>query len=517
MADPQPASAPPSPAWTGGRRWAARLNALAGVLCFAAILVFVNIYSARHWIRYDLTATREYELLDRTRRLLADLKTPLRIHPFFTVGAGDFIEEDAMYRLRQLLDEFRRESPLVQTEELSTGMDRRRLEAILRDLQLKTRLDHASVIVHAGERNKMIPLESMFQIDKPPGQMPRIRAFIGEALLVAAIEEVTGTEAPVIHYARGHGGEGRTDRTGPTDMATLSYIVNSLHARENFDHRPLDLVSSPQIPPDCKVLVIQRPEFPYRDAEVAALRDFLRRGGRLCFLPGTIDWREVRFAETGLEGLLREWGVVLQPAVVYANVRNEKGQRSIDRVQRFGDADFGDHPIVGPLKREGRPVTMDFCRPLAKADGADAALDVAPLIVIPAGAWGETSIEQVRQDRPVAESGDIVGSIPVAFAVRAAVRPDVKDPLSAETRIVVFGNADFVTDAQAQRDGNEALFTNALQWLLNRQRSMGVGRLLPDRRISLDEIQQGRLRWMGFTLPVLTLAAGIGVWMRRRS
>jgi ABC-type uncharacterized transport system involved in gliding motility auxiliary subunit len=86
-----------------------------------------------------------------------------------------------------------------------------------------------------------------------------------------------------------------------------------------------------------------------------------------------------------------------------------------------------------------------------------------------------------------------------------------------ETRVVVFGDADFVSNAWVRRQGNRDFFMRTLAWLIGEQEAtlVSVGSR-ENRRIELTERTRA---WMYIVnvglLPLLPLLAGIVVHLRR--
>src|SRR5499427_2954140 len=62
--------------------------AAASVLVVLAILVAINYLSSRHNHRWDLTAAKQFELSDQTKKILAGLKDP--VHALVFAQTNDF-------------------------------------------------------------------------------------------------------------------------------------------------------------------------------------------------------------------------------------------------------------------------------------------------------------------------------------------------------------------------------------------------------------------------------------------
>jgi ABC-type uncharacterized transport system involved in gliding motility auxiliary subunit len=87
-----------------------------------------------------------------------------------------------------------------------------------------------------------------------------------------------------------------------------------------------------------------------------------------------------------------------------------------------------------------------------------------------------------------------------------------------ETRMVVVGDADFVSNAWLRRQGNRDFFLRTLAWLIGEQESTVVA--VESRENRRIELTQGTRAWMYIVnvglLPLMPLLAGILVYVRSR-
>ena len=80
-------------------------------------------------------------------------------------------------------------------------------------------------------------------------------------------------------------------------------------------------------------------------------------------------------------------------------------------------------------------------------------------------------------------------------------------PKPAETRIVAFGDSDFVSNAAIRVPGNLPLFMNTMNWLAQQENLIAIGPRDPqDRRITLTAGQQQLILYLTvFIVPGLVL------------
>jgi ABC-2 type transport system permease protein len=518
-ANPKPQTPNPEPQtvpeWTSGRRLVSWALFASVVVLLIVILVFINIISARLFVRYDWTVDQEYVLSPATAETLRTLSVPVEVAVLELDPRIAMEEHGALERLKRMLDDYKNRSPRFTWESLQYGMDKAVLQARVQRLKLQTEPANLTVVVFANDRSKTMALSTLYEMDW--GSQPaRIRAFNAESALTAAIRELTGEKPPVVHFAVGHGAtEGATEGGAADDPDRIRWIARRLTERENMEVKPLNLLEARDLPEDCKTIVIHRPSVRYGEKELTMLRAFLQRGGRLCVMVDALDSQG--FAETGLEGLLAEWGVRLGRNVVLTRVLNLLTQREVTVSEVVVDPDrYGSHPVVDKLKAGQYSCKLEAARTVEAVEGTKA--ETTPLITLADGAWAETSLDQLRRRRPEPDGEDPQADLVLARAAKAPAPGGAGAPITPETRLVVFGSASFITDRDVQDYTNEDLFVGSLLWLMDREKSIGIGaKTLSDRRVTLDETKVNRIFLVTVVvLPGLSALLGLGLWLFRR-
>ena len=149
--------------------------------------------------------------------------------------------------------------------------------------------------------------------------------------------------------------------------------------------------------------------------------------------------------------------------------------------------------------------------------------------------WAESNLASLTSDTGVTmdeASGDEPGPIPLGVVVSAPVEaaaedeapgedqsePATGDVLTPETRVVVFGDSDFPSNAYGGIPGNVNLFANAISWLAQQENLIAIRPTeAEDRRVTMTPGQQWwAMATSVFVLPALVFAAGIFTWWRRR-
>jgi len=113
------------------------------------------------------------------------------------------------------------------------------------------------------------------------------------------------------------------------------------------------------------------------------------------------------------------------------------------------------------------------------------------------------------------EGQDMKGPLAIAGA---GTFHDPGAPAAIETRYVVAGSADFISNAILGFNGNRDLFLNMMAWLSSDEDLISVRPRDPEERpVELTPTQLQMILYLSLVvLPLAVVAGGLGVWWRRR-
>ena len=477
------------------RKLAISLNTLIALGLAVLLTLMLNYLSYRHNDRMDWSRSRYYSLSDKTLSLLAGLTNRIDVIVFFQ--PGNQVYED----VHNLLQEYAWACPLMRVEWVDPDRDLARTEQFMR----KYNVDQANVVVFdADGRSKHVAARDVADYDYSPiqfGQMPERIAFKGEQAFSSAIQSVTESRRPIIYFLQGHG---ERDVDSFNRAAGYSSLAQEIK-RDNVEVRKLTLGEKQSIPSDCDALVIAGPEKRISEQELSLLRNYLDLKGRLLLMLDAMT-------RTGLEPLMEDWGIRLADDVVVDATRTLSGRELFL-------TKYEPHPITDKLKNETSILYLPrSVEPAVRAEEAGGAPDkprVMPLAASSEAGWAESDLTQnpMKFDAEV----DRPGPVSVAAAVERGPVPGI-DVQIRPTRVVVFGDSDFVSNA-ALTGGNIDFFLSALNWLLERTELMAIApKPIEQNRLVLSDAQLRTLHWLVVVvLPLLVAMAGALVWLRRRS
>jgi ABC-type uncharacterized transport system involved in gliding motility auxiliary subunit len=324
------------------------------------------------------------------------------------------------------------------------------------------------------------------------------RFFRGEALFSSAIHALTQTSRPTVHFVQGHGERSPSNFDRRSGYSRIAARLRD----DNVEVELLNLGEAKSVPSHCALMVVAGPVREWAPFELALLRDYLDRKGRLLLL---LDAR----TRSGLEPLLRNWGVDIADDVVIDPANTLNGRD-------LYVSSYADHPISSPL--QGMASTFFLprsIRPFPLGGGSDKP-SVHELATSSALGWAEFDPDAPapRFDPQI----DVPGPVPIAAAIERGPVPGVHVQIQP-TRIVVIGDSAFASNGGLM-GANADFFLNSVHWLLAREELLGIApRAVEELRLSLDAGQLRRL----FALVVVALPAAVAclggavLWRRRRA
>ncbi|MBN2192589.1 MAG: Gldg family protein [Polyangiaceae bacterium] len=240
-----------------------RAAALAGTaLALAAVYGSLFIFAARglDW-RADYSYFKTSMPSESTRSLIATLEEPVKVHAFFP-DVNEVRSEVERY-LRSAASG----NPKIEVE----IKDR----LLMPEAAQKLRVTQDGVIVVAqGEKNEQLRLG--VDLGKARPKLRTLDRDFQEKLLKLVRSRRTA------YLTVGHGEI--NDTRGKAELSTRgASIVEKLLERQNYAHKDLGLAQglATDIPPDADVVLVLGPSEPFAPEEIATLRRYAERGGKL--------------------------------------------------------------------------------------------------------------------------------------------------------------------------------------------------------------------------------------------
>lgn len=476
----------------GGRNVKYGTMAFGGVLMFIVLLVGANYLGVRHNKIWDLTSSQQFSLSDQTTKILQGLKQPLTIRVFFDSSDPSGNQKKAL------------QDQLSLYEYASKQVSVQYIDAVKDPIQSK-QFDIQSVPTTVFEYG---------------GKTERATGGRTESDFTNALKKLLEGKTKKAYFASGHG---EHDMEG-TDQRGYAGAVSALK-EDNFESAKIVIPQESKIPDDATLLVIAGPKTDYTTPEVDAIKAYLAHGGKLMLM---LDPQEKADSTplTNLIALAKDWGIAVGANIVL-DVSGTGRQIGAGPTVPIGGAARPLHPIA---ERTGDIVAVfPLARSATPIDGGTSGKIAQKVIVTSSKSWGESNLKDLfdtkeprKEPKVEADKGDIAGPVTIMSAVSAAVTDApagaAPDAPKAETRVVVAGDSDFVSNAALPAQGNRDWFLNAASWLAQQENLISIRAKDPgDRRLQLTADQSQRIFWLTIAvIPLMLVGNGFWVWWKRR-
>lgn len=461
------------------RRWKAISAVVAIITCSVAILVAINYAAYQSPIRWDVTAAQQHTLNADTVEFIHDLALPVKLTAL-TVGLPPKYLED-------MFKEYERQSGGKITTEIIDPIEQ---IAYAAKFETVIRGDESKVIVQAGDQRRVVD----FSNDP-----------LSEEELSNAIVRITRQQRQV-YFLVGHGEYSMTSEE-PRGLSTLVALLedNNIHSSE------LMLGTAEKIPDDCDVLIIAGPSNELSEHEQGLIAAYLNQGGDALIL---IEHLLVTHADKPLNAaqqdknpslnkLLNLWGIHVNDDIVVDLASHVGGDAGSPATRNYGN-----HKAL----TEGLDYTF-YVRPrsISVLDNYPANLKLAPVVMTSSKdkSWGETNRNlDVHFDEGIDNPGPVVLSY--------VIWKEKTNEESTDTRLIVFSDADFLSNAYITQYSNAAMGLNVINWISELDYRVFIDqKFIRIERLNLTSEQKRMIIALLFLLPFIIFVWGIWVWMRR--
>jgi ABC-type uncharacterized transport system involved in gliding motility auxiliary subunit len=475
------------------------------VLGVVGVLIALAYLSVLYPVRFDLTRAGLHSLSEQTLTMLKRLQKPVHIVFFHDPMMRETVER---YQLMAA------QSKLVTVE----FFDPMRQPAVARRLGVQFA---GTAVMQSEDRTLQVHGDS--ETDIANGIL---RVTQGAKQLVCFLD---GHREPDPFSMEDHdhleGAPGHTHGLGAQYVLHERHgIAKARHALENLNYKveKVSLVQSPHGLSRCAVLVVAGPKVALLPAEVAAVRAYLAAGGDAFFM---LD----PFVRTGLEPVIREYGVVLDDTIVIDPASHfwadpsSPAVTSYNRHQVTRDLPLTFFPGVRSLSPTPERVPGTAVIPLVNSskksfgeitphraefeEGRDRPGPLTLMVTIsrrPVTPDDPTTIRFGRQRAPAAAATGQVDTAPLGVTGRS--------------RIAVVGDSDFTTNSFFHLFGNGNLFLNTVNYLAAQENLIGIEPRTYDLpRVNLTNRQmKGTFFLSVILIPALLAVVGTAVWWKQR-
>jgi ABC-type uncharacterized transport system involved in gliding motility auxiliary subunit len=469
------------------------------------VLMALAYLSIRYPFRFDLTEAGVHSLSEQTVTMLQRLEKPVHIV---------FFHDPLLRQTVELYELIARQSQLVTVEFYDPMLNP--AQARMRGVQFAgtavMQSDSRTLQVHGGSETDIA--NGILRVSQ--GVLQRLCFLDGH-----------GEADPFSMESHDHleGGANHTHGLGARYVLHERHgMAKARHALEtmNYTVDKVSLVHGTQGLAGCALLIVAGPKVPLLPTEVAAVRTYLMAGGNAFFM---LD----PFVHSGLEPVVREYGVVLDDTIVIDEASHFWADASSPAVTSYNR-----HRITRDLPLTFYPGVRSLSPTAERLPG----VSVVPLVNSSKSSYGETTPERAEFDaardlpgphtlmvvvnrRPAtsSEAATLSAGRPGDGAVvRSGSPEETPAPLAGRSRLVVVGDSDFATNSFFHILGNGNLFLNTVHYLAAQENLIGIEpRTYDPPRVNLTNRQIKGIFFLSVVLlPALLAVLGTAVWWRQR-
>jgi ABC-type uncharacterized transport system involved in gliding motility auxiliary subunit len=293
-------------------------------------------------------------------------------------------------------------------------------------------------------------------------------------------------------------GERKPDSAANADFGNFGPLLKAQGVRAIS----LTLTGDMHIPENVDALVIAAPSVSLSDAVVKEIVDFIERGGNLLWLtePGE---------KVGLDPLFKELSVRALPGVAVDGAGAQFG--------------IGDPSFIAIAAYPKNPITRDFAlttlfpQSVALAKVVQPQWAISALLTTTEKSWTETGAIPKQGDPTTISFDENKGEFPGPLTIGLSLTRLSPTPTKREQRVVVIGDADFLSNAFLGNGGNREFGQRVFDWLLQDDELVDIpDKGAPDRQLAMTQRDLGMIS-LAFLigLPALLLICGGAIWWRR--
>jgi ABC-type uncharacterized transport system involved in gliding motility auxiliary subunit len=453
-----------------------------GVAVLCGLFLFGSNYLAfSSSLRWDVTKNKQHTLTASTLTYIENLQKEVSLTAFFVGLPPKYLQDT--------FSEYERVSKGLISTEIVDPVEQIAYAAKFGNV---VNGDERKVIVQSGNNRKDVDFSD---------------ASLSEERIANAIASVTRPQKQVCFLI------GHQELSISSDENEGLSKFSQLLASNNITSRELMLGISNHIPQECDLLVIAGAKTELTVEETITISQFLKVGGDALFLiehtlvstPANPITEAQQNLNPSLNSILNQWGLNVQSDIV-VDLNNHVG----------GDA--------------GSPATKNYGKHKAITDGLDYTFYIRP-----------RSIQLLEQRRPSIKFAPIVSTASEQQSWAETNRnldvlfnpgEDTPGPVvisyvlfepkeaeeNSDTRIIVFTDADFLSNVYVDQYSNAQMGLNAVNWLTELDYNVFLEQKdVEVERLDLTSKQRRQLLVVLFLMPFLIAMSGLLVWQRRKA
>jgi len=432
----------------------------------------------------DFTENKQYSLSDETRKRLEVLEADITIQ-LINLEDIDYVIEYA--------DKYKKASKRVTVEQIDDLTSRV-------DLQTKYNLatTDSLIVVKNGDREETLTLDDLYTFVSSSRVVDTTEEAISNAII-----EVTIEDKPKIYVLSG--------KTYYDPYNSLGIIATKLMQEAN-DIKTVDVLIQGRIPEDCDCLIISTLKQDLSVLERDKILEYINNGGKLLILTsqGLMNVDMPNFNQ-----ILAQYGVTLGYGAVLEQDSSKMFYDTPNMILADASASFMDELDANLKLFMVSPGKIEFAD---EAKLTELGVTYEVLASTSEKSFVRTKFDissKSRTDQDSAEGANIVGAL-----ASKEIAEDKK------TELIIFSDETFVTPTEIEdlEDisfigklyGNEDVVMNSISYLTQREDTITIRNDYDTETFTVTDREDVIVQTIIFTVPIIIIIIGIGVWIYRR-
>jgi ABC-type uncharacterized transport system involved in gliding motility auxiliary subunit len=441
------------------------------VVLFLMLVVLLGYLAGQYHVAKDITQANRNILTQGSVNVLKQMKEPINITVFATkddASGGDNFRKGMI----DFIARYQREKKNVNLKFINPSIEPK----LAQDAGVK---EDGEVVVEYNKRSEHII---------PP---------IAEQEMTNLLVRLSRTNQQAVMYLDGHG-ERNLLGVKNHDIGEFGKQLE----KKGFKFANPDLTVAQAVPSNGAMLVIASPQVNVSEVEAKKIKAYLERGGNLLWL---VDDNNLR----GLESVAEYLGMTVSPGIALDMASAQYGADArVSFASLYGEHAITKNFMLRTLFPEAHQVT---------AIGTDEnGWKVSNLVEVAPNGWLMAG-KLAKDAKPeFNEKTDKRGPINIGVALERIYGKKGQ-------RVVVMGNANFLSNTFITNGGNLDLGVNIVNWLAGDDQLITIQPMpLKDINVTIPDSDSGRLvAWTVFHgfqyfLPLAMMVAGFYFWWKRR-
>lgn len=447
--------------------------------------------------KIDVTENKIYTLSDASKDAISKIDQEIKLYAYGFSEKDSFI--DLLKQYNKVNDKITYE---ILTEESNYDM--------VKKYELSE--GYYSVILKSGDTEKIVSSDEFTTYDYTTYE----RIDTTEQVMTNSILALTEENKPKVYFVEGH------EEFSSSELGVLNgYLKN-----EAFEVETLNIASQGNIPEDCDLLAIMSPNKDFFESEVASIKDYINRGGKIYFSMDTMS-SEASFPN--IQSILDEYGVSVENGYVLEMASN---QAISQYPYVFMPQVSASHKITSDISTDSYMWLMYSARLKYKSDEELENLKVNKenLLSTSEEAIFVTDLSSdlnTAKSSGKAETSEIAAILTknVGTASEQSEGNEAENNTNLESKLVIVATGNFITDYTSPLSesyplsaigSNKDFVINAMAYLGDKGNTLTIRKDMASSTYQPTNAQNIIVTTIVFAVPVLIIIVGIVVWSLRK-